>query len=532
VTIAAAEKHWLWVYTVGVLLLTSVPYIWGFGQEGEAWRFTGFVFGVEDGNTYIAKMLGGASGAWTYLTAYTSYPQDGIFANMLYVVTGKLTAPPEQHTQLVGLFHLWRALAGLLMIWSTYLFIAYFTQEINYRRWGTMMATLGGGLGSILLLVGGERLSGGLPLELYSPETFGFLSLYGIPHLALARAGLLVSLLIFLDGLSSDWSWKRCLLLGLVWLGVTVAQPLTGVILGWVLGLFLLFSGLKLWRFKRRWAGLDWSVWRRLFGLVSLAFVFSGPLILYTMLAFRQDPFSLAWMVQNLILSPPPLQYLLAYGLMIPLVILGIRKRQGVAIWLLILWVVSLPLLVYAPVNVQRRMAEGVWPAMIAISVFGLNTLRSIRWQKWIFVFLYTGLGLCLIGTVILLAGGLQAARVQEKPVFRPAAEVAAFEFLAEYTEVGDVVLASYETGNALPAWAAVRVVVGHGPESVNLAVLLPQVNALLAGTMGDAERATFLEQHQVKYLFWGPAERALGDWEPGYTKIYNEDGYSIFVID
>ena len=38
----------------------------------------GFIFAVEDGNSYIAKMLSGVQGAWLFRTPYTSMQQGGV----------------------------------------------------------------------------------------------------------------------------------------------------------------------------------------------------------------------------------------------------------------------------------------------------------------------------------------------------------------------------------------------------------------------------------------------------------------------
>jgi uncharacterized membrane protein len=97
------------------------------------------------------------------------------------------------------------------------------------------------------------------------------------------------------------------------------------------------------------------------------------------------------------------------------------------------------------------------------------------------------------------------------------------------------VVLAGYDTGNALPAWAPVRVVIGHGPESVNLAELRPEVEAFYAGATPRAARMRLLREYKVGYVFWGPEERALGDWDPGAVDylepVYDQDGYGIWKV-
>jgi hypothetical protein len=97
-----------------------------------------------------------------------------------------------------------------------------------------------------------------------------------------------------------------------------------------------------------------------------------------------------------------------------------------------------------------------------------------------------------------------------------------------------DTLLASYETGNALPAWVPARVVVGHGPESADLSTLLPKVQAFFQADTTDDERLELLNAQRVRFVFWGPAERVLGDWDPaqaGYlAPAFRSGEYEIYA--
>ena len=160
----------------------------GFAIQGEEWRFTGFVFGVEDGNSYIAKMMNGANGDWLFRTPYTTAPQKGMLAFLPYLLFGKLTSQPGQHEQMIALFQVFRFIGILLACLAAYDFISIYVSNSHWRRFGVLIMTVGGGLGwlSILGLKGAGYNS--LPIDLYSPETFGFLGLFGLPHLAVSRA--------------------------------------------------------------------------------------------------------------------------------------------------------------------------------------------------------------------------------------------------------------------------------------------------------------------------------------------------------
>jgi hypothetical protein len=127
--VSRSEKLWLLKFVLLVLLLTSVPYWIGYTSAGTGWRFTGFIFGVEDGNSYIAKMLSGASGNWLFRTPYTAAEQNGFLAFLPYLLLGKLTSSPGQHEQLVVLFHMFRGVGGLLLVLATYDFIALFIEQ-------------------------------------------------------------------------------------------------------------------------------------------------------------------------------------------------------------------------------------------------------------------------------------------------------------------------------------------------------------------------------------------------------------------
>ena len=94
-------------------------------------------------------------------------------------------------------------------------------------------------------------------------------------------------------------------------------------------------------------------------------------------------------------------------------------------------------------------------------------------------------------------------------PVFRLKDESRAFDYLRQVATPGDVVLASFDTSNALPAWAPLRVVIGHGPESVGLADLRPQVEAFYFPAPSDEETKQLLEEQGVRYVIRGPLERS-----------------------
>lgn len=588
------EWKWLLAFLGFICLLTSLPYLLAYGWQEDAYQFSGFVFAVEDGNSYLAKMLAGSQGNWLFKTPYTSQDQKGVLMFLPYMILGKLAAPPGMHVQLIALYHLFRMLSTAAYVIASYQFIAWFIREIHLRRLGVLLASLGGGLGWVLLAVKHDFSGQSLPLEFYSPETFGFLGIYGLPHLALARACLLWSLLsIFLwmaEPLNTKKAWRLGLQLSFFWFLAGIAQPLTFVLIGYLIILYIISWVVLLEKGERSLTIRDLcsygvNLWKRKLYLILVSSIFPVFVLIYQFWMLKTDAFLQAWSEQNLILSPHPVYYFWAYGLFIPYAILGWKKLfktdQAGSIFLGV-WILTLPILAYFPFNLQRRLPEGIWMAWVVLTLAslsyksqkteavnsaissgsvqskvatdrlintsgvafkpksGVNSYLPSRqledsqsWPRRL-----AGWGLCLAfpSTILLLWMGILAAKHPAPPVFLPALQVDAYEQLALIAKPDQVVLSAYPTGNALPAYAPLRVVIGHGPESADLEVLMPQVSAFYEASTSEQARLQFLCENQVDYFIWGHEERVLGDWipheSPNLWKVYQNREVQIFRVE
>ncbi|KAA3647271.1 MAG: hypothetical protein DWQ07_07145 [Chloroflexi bacterium] len=508
------ERRWVLIFALVAMLVISLPYFEGFARQGEDWVFTGFVINVDDSNSYIAKMLRGAQGDWLFRTPYTAYPQEGALVLMPYILLGKLTSQPNQHLQMVLIFHIFRFVAGVLMILASYNFIALFIQSITWRRWGTALATLGGGLGWLLVLLGAGDWLGSLPLDFYSPESFGFLSLLTLPHLALGRALLLWGFVAYLAPIAEDqgmvWFDKKAIIAGILWSLLSFMQPMTTLIAG-VMVFGFIVGTLRYNTWGGRFRSMPWACWRGYIWRAVLAGIIASPIVLYTVWDFSSDPFLQAWTGQNFLPSPHPLHYLAAYILVLPFAFVGLFKIVPTFPWrgvLPVVWVALVPLMVYSPVNVQRRLAEGVWVMLVVLAVYAIEQWKS-RPPKWVW-----GSVLLSFGTsIFLLAGSLLATWNPSEPLYRPVEEVTALMQLREITEDGDIVLTSVETGNVLPVWTPQRVIIGHGPESIDGPRIYAAVQSFYGSSLTEEQRQDMLDEFGVAYVWWGPHERDIGEW-------------------
>ncbi|MGD8627141.1 MAG: hypothetical protein PVJ34_21580 [Anaerolineae bacterium] len=523
-----AELRWLLLASLAVLLFASLPTLYAWRLADEQHVFGGFVYNVEDGNAYLGKMRLGAEGEWLFHLFYTSEEHEPAMAFPLHILLGKLAAATG--TPLIATYHLARVGFGLLLLCTVYAFLAYFTPDVTTRRLAWALTALGSGLGWLLTLLVGPTLLGDLPLDFWVPEAYLFLVLYNLPHLALAEALLLWSLLWTLRGQEES---RPALIVaaGLAAVGLTLVVPFYVGVLAAALGAYLVAITLR----ERR------IPWRRV-AQTALVGAFALPVVAYDAWTFTTNPAFVAWTAQNTIFSPHPLHYLLGFlPLLIPAVpglVLALCRRETSPRWLLpVAWVLAVPFLLYMPFNLQRRMIAAAQVPLALLAALGLVTWteRPTRTRAWR-TLLVAWVALASLSNVLLVAGSLLEMHNRPMPAFRPAAEIAAIDELARRAENEEVVLVAYQSGNLIPTRVHVRVFMGHGPETLHYEERQQDLERFFDPATDDAWRRQLLVRHRVAWVFYGPAERALGAWDPataGYlVPVYDAQGYRLYRVD
>lgn len=554
-----APREWrnalLWAFAL--MALTTLPYLACAAAGDEEWVFGGSVLGVTDGNSYLAKMRQGARGAWLFQIVYTSEPHDGALLFLPYLLLGKIAArladpdSPALVNAMAAVFQAARLAFGALLILVTYRFAAAFLRGSAARLAATVLITTGGGLGWLLSLAGQGEALGSPPVDLTVPEGYTFLILYHLPHMALSRSLMLGGLLLISATLpqggdeaqraaslpTTGTAWfPRAALAGVCWAGMALCVPFYLAALYLILGAW----GLGLWLRRRRF---PWDLFRS----AAVGAAATLPVLLYTAYHFTVNEVFKAWSSQNVLPSPHPLHYLLGYGVLAVPALWGIRwvwRRGRARDMLLASWVIAAPAMVYLPVNVQRRLAEGVFVPLGILAVMGLRgavgpwLAGRLRWKRrraWKLA-LGVALWLTLPTSLLVLVGGVLAAAKPNWPIFHLTAEIAAMDWLSRYAPPGAVVFAAFETGNYLPVRADVRAFLGHGPETVRAGEKQATVDAFFAGEMTVAARAALFTEHRIRYVFYGPQEGATPGapapvWAADLKMIYQKDGYTLYEV-
>ncbi len=537
--VTRTEWRWVIAWIVIALIITSIPYVVGALRSTPDHVFSGFVIAVEDGNLYLAKMNEGAHGAWLFHLPYTSEPHMGTLFHVFYLLLGKLAVITTLAPIVV--FHLARVIGAALFLFVLYRFIAMFVVSRAARRIAFLLIVFSGGLGWLLILSGQPYWLDSAPLDLISPEAFAFLTIYAFPHIALAR-------MLLLLGLMYMWSarppyGRRVLQAAVCWSLMGLLVPMDIGVADAVLGIGLAASALV----HRR---IDWPQVRR----TIVVMVITAPIPLYSFLVFKLDPILAVWLDQSILSSPSPLHYVAAYLLMGILAIIGLRQNPSSEIRSpeLIGWLIIIPILIYVPVSFQRRLFEG-WQIPLGIfASIGLvyrvlpawRRSRLVRWltahrrysvhglRQWAVAAL---LVISSLTYILMMSNHIVFMMTQQPPGFRAGGEVAAIDWLNRYVTDADVVLSSEYTGNFLPARAAARAFLGHGPETAYSVQKRVLVATFFAAATSDAARQAFLRDWSITYVFYGPPEKQLGQVDltrlNNLALVYDQNGYQIYRV-
>jgi hypothetical protein len=513
---------WVLLWTALALFLANVPYLLGALLSTPDRVFGGAVYGVEDVNSYLAKMRQGADGAWLFHIPYTAEPHPGTIIYLFYLLLGKVGSALGLSLELA--YHLARLVCGTLLGLAVYRFLAHWTAHRALRRIAFLLALFSSGIGWLLTLLGRSSWAGSLPLDLISPESYVFLTLYSPPHLALTTA---------------------CLLWGLPHLREGAARhELSGVLIG--SGLFATAALIGAFYLVVPYAvlGIDWLVTalrqRRPDGRALLLIALSGlptaAVIGYDYYYFAFDPVYRIWAQQNLVPSLHPLHYVAGYLVVGALAVLGIAmmpRTRWAKLQLPLLWLSVVPLLLSIPFSAQRRLIIGAQVPLCLLAAIGLaygialpfGRSRLVRWlsrrprynragmRRW----LIAALILLTVPTNLLLILGTCIEVLQRAPpIYHHRTELDALAWLRTHTDSEDTVLSAYETGNYVPAKAGNRVFLGLGPETIHAERKRGEVARFFDTEEVDAWRQELLREYDISYLLVGPTERALGQFDAG----------------
>ena len=226
-------------------------------------------------------------------------------------------------------------------------------------------------------------------------------------------------------------------------------------------------------------------------------------------------------MDQNAQPSPNVLAYTVGFGMLVPLALTGAiqtisgQKRPSP---FPLFWLVAGSLLLYAPIAAQRRLAEGLQIPLGVLAALGWHRFRlRLRARPLIRTFLTAILVSGLVTSTLLNWISAVANVLNHDPtVLIPRYQMEAMTWLREHSDWRDTVLSSLLSGSYIPAWAGNRVVIGHWAETIRFDEKEHDTLRYFEGATAQDVRREIVQRYQVHYLYYGPYERHLGDYDPG----------------
>ncbi len=508
-SISASERRWLLICSIGVLALASLPYLVGALTAAPDRVFSGLQVNPLDGVSYLAKMQIGLHGDWLFTLRFTAESSPGVFLFTYFIALGQLAR--LLNVPLILMFHAARLAGGFALLWQVYRLIARVTPSIDVRRLAWWLIALSSGLGWLATLLGHGTSS-----DMTIAESNTFYSLMANAHFALAMA-LMIALFIGVLETEHVTLW-RVIGLSALSLALAIIQPFAPIALFAILGVTLL---LMWWRDQSR-RDRGWP--RPQFWITVCVGAITAPLLVYLYLATQIDPVLRGWSAQNQTPSPPLIDYVIGYGLLIVLAIPAARstwRRRSTWDWLLLAWIVVTVPLLYAPFPLQRRWSLGLHIPIGLLAALGLSQMvRGVWAQRAIIV--------ATIPTSIMLVMVLIGGAVARDPhIYLTTDEFAAMTWLHDHARFDDVVLAAPETGAFIPAFAGQRVVYGHPYETVDADRKKLLVLDFFAGRSTDALR-------DAKYVLIGPRERTLGTLDVSalpLSEAFRSGAVSIYAV-
>lgn len=528
-SVYVSRAEWRWVIVISGLLvaLTLVPYAWALARnESEAdWQFMGMLSNPKDGATYLSKIEQGRQGRWLFELRHTPEEHNGAIFHSFYLMLGHIARITGLSSLLV--FHLARVATSLFMFLSIYQLGATIWVRLRPRRLFFALLAVGSGLGWLLLLFDQDNLAADMNI----PEAFPLYAAYTNPHFPASIAGLMLLtstyLLVFRRGFDEEPSVENgglgvmLLTMLLALIQPTALVPIGGALVLYVIARYYLTREFPV--HEMRWAAMLW--------LPAI------PFLVYDLAVFHFIDIMGEFNAQNQTPSPAPYLYLFGYGLLllvaIPGLVRAVRRFERDGDQFMLLWFVLNVVGLYAPFNLQRRLAMGLIIPLVYFAVRALEDYWFYRVsEKWrapamlaLIVFIIPTnvlvLGIPLFGAVADAESGLEAGLLVESDYWHT------LEWLDDHGDKDAVVLAAPNISLWVPAYTRQVVVYGHEFETVPAEERLEQVEAFYRGQDCAALLSDDLP-FEVRYIIWGPQEAALGEDEETGELKYPDTGACI----
>ena len=461
---------------------------------------------VADKFVYYAMILQGKEGHLFMQNPHTSEPQKGSLFSPQWLATGLLATALGGSVPIA--YHVMRIILSLVFLWLLYLFVNKLFPQPAERLIATIGVLGATGWGWLYVVVHPWVASPAYhwllsfnikPVDLYVTEMLPFKALAQAPLFILSYILLLAIFYILLHENYRTKGWW--LLGGALALLLVLVHPYDAIILLTVVG--------------------TWAVWKLLvdksWPVMSTAvsiFIGVGGGLSYHAFSCFYEPALAGWLAQNITRSPPLMTYVWGLGALLPLWLLGLvcmlRQREKNP-WLQFMgiWSVAILLIMYLPLNINRRFANAWFIPLAIVAAYGVvHLLRRIK-KSYILQ--------CVVVSMITIAvfGGTVYQVIQYAVWYPPADQKYSYYLDPYITDAlahiqqysgSPTILANEEFMSLVVAAAApVKVYVGHAHQTAHFFLKLEQQEWFFGANetpTAETRKEAFLHANGISYLF------------------------------
>jgi hypothetical protein len=518
------------VVGAALVLVTAVPYLYGWLSTPSHLVYSGLMFDVPDHAQYWSWVTASRDGLFISNTM-TPEPNRAVFLNPQMWLLG--WAQDVLGLPFPGLFQLWRAAAIVLFFPALFAFFRVMAPDGPVRRLGLWISLVGAGLGWIWVVVKYAVRSADVPFpqDLYTVEPNTFFAMLAYPHLLIAQGLILAAMLgAWQAHTGRGWLAYLLALIASSALAATHAYDLLTVFV--VLGLYGAFE----W-YRRG------TLPRRLLTVGILMAAASAPLAIYYQWLTSTDPLwrEVLGQYDNAgVWTPQHLHLVVLMGVPLVLAVPGLFPRTP---WtderrFLTIWAVAGLGLIYLPVVYQIKLLSA-WQFPLAI-------LAAHAWFEQFAPRLQTSgrrvlataalCGLVSLTNVYLFAWRLIELRRHTAPYYLHQDQVAALDWLASNASPSDVVIAPEDLGQFVPNYGASRAYLAHWAMTTRFFERREHVAKFFDDGAGDDWRRHLLDTEGVTIVMrsgWPDSPDSIFDpaHSPGYSLVFSRPEAQIYRV-
>ena len=524
------QYSWLWpvVTSLILMILTSIPYLFGALTAPTEKVFSGILYNVHDTAQYLSWMRE-AQTSLLIENRLTSEANPAIFFNLHWWLPGRLAGLLGLSS--IQIYHLYRLVAIPFCVGVIYWLCGLFLSNQRQRVFAFLLTLFMSGFGWIWVV---HKYAMGLsdvafPSDIYTAPGNTFYTLLVSPHLTLSLGLTLWALGLAFQALRQQ-SWPYALAAGGVSLVLGLGHIYDLVTVWAVLAAFVTLINL---RDGLRQHGKTIALFSSIilvsvpaagyFGYISSNAnpVWKQALAQYDNLdAFTPDPAHLL-----ILMGLPLIVSILTYRGMLPL------TDQNERYLFIATWFLANLLIIYLPLRFRIMLLAGLQFPLALLTTRGLfehiipwlagrwsGRLGSLA-RSWVPALM---LILVLPANLYIFGWRMLDMHRHNYPFFLYKDDVAALQWLEVHAEREDIVLSSFTIGHYLPGLTGSRPFLSNAVMTINFAEKQELVSRFFANEATDAERCTFLTRYNIQYLIYGEAERALGDFDPTGSSLFN----------